>query len=199
MRPLPSSNGAGSLATGGQGGGGRCVCGDYSPQIVRPIAPQYGSWNGFWINFATLADGDDAFLCKDDYSGTNTYAGIIMSVYLGVGIGVRKIVSGTGFGASLKYPAGNFSIGNWYNITATRIANVLRLYVNGVLRGTTTEESPLNVDTATDLYIGMLNPTSGQYFSGKIAVVKIYNTGLSGAQVVTDFNEHAVRFGLPTI
>jgi hypothetical protein len=62
----------------------------------------------------------------------------------------------------------------------------MRLYVNGVLVATRAQTGNTTVSTGA-LRIGS-NAVWGEYFSGAIDEVRIYNRALAAGEIVTDMN-----------
>lgn len=75
----------------------------------------------------------------------------------------------------------------WYHVAARvdRQANQLRLYVNGVnVGGTTNLATGLgNLNAATPVGIGVIPSALGAYFAGQIDDVRIYDVALSDAEI----------------
>jgi len=84
-----------------------------------------------------------------------------------------------GSDVSASGPA-NLQTGTWTHLAATFDGSNLRLYTDGTLVRTTANAGSL-VTTAGDLSIGG-NAVWGEYFSGLIDEVKVYNRALSAAR-----------------
>lgn len=74
----------------------------------------------------------------------------------------------------------------WTHLALTYDSTALRLYVNGVLKNTTSQTGAIQT-SAGPLRIGG-NTIRGEYFKGKIDEVRIYNRALTAAQIQTDMN-----------
>ena len=91
--------------------------------------------------------------------------------------------------------------GIWYNLTVTADGSNTKFYVNGVLKNTASQTTGA-VTSSPGLSIGSyLNsstpPTPGTYFlNGNVGSVKIYNRGLTAAEVLQNYNANKSRFGL---
>ena len=88
--------------------------------------------------------------------------------------------------------------GQWYQSVGTYNGSSLIQYTNGVQAGstsvsatTTANGGPIRIARRWDA-----PESSEHYFPGYIAIVKIYNTALSGAQVSQNFNATRTRFGI---
>ena len=78
-----------------------------------------------------------------------------------------------------------FAVGEWYNIVAVRNGTGCKIYNNGV--DVTEASPPTHVATITsstrNAYIGTNDATTGLFFAGKMADVKIFDTALTEAQI----------------
>jgi len=88
---------------------------------------------------------------------------------------------------------------NWHHIVCTRNPSTAAIYVDGVLRGTT---SGGGVWSGATVWSGMAtqignNPNDAFYnLYGNIAVAKIYNVYFTAANVLQNYNATKTRFGL---
>ena len=74
----------------------------------------------------------------------------------------------------------------WSHLAATFDGQTLRLFVNGVQVASRPTVTPISTSTGA-LTIGG-NALYGQYFSGRIDEVRIYNSALSAGQILADMN-----------
>ena len=74
----------------------------------------------------------------------------------------------------------------WSHLAVTYDNTALRLYVNGTLVATTAVSGPIPVSTGV-LRMGG-NSIWGEWFSGKLDDVRIYNRALSAGEIATDMN-----------
>src|SRR5205823_8390013 len=77
-------------------------------------------------------------------------------------------------------------INTWTHLASTYDGTTLRLYVNGTQVGSTPTTGNIDVSSGV-LRIGG-NAIWGEYFSGLIDEVRIYNRALTAAQIQTDMN-----------
>jgi hypothetical protein len=97
-------------------------------------------------------------------------------------------------GYSVTFGNSFLTTDEWQMITLTREGQVHKLYKNGVLSDTVTDSSgPKNI-TATTAYIGW--GWASEYTPQKRGPIQVYNTLLSGDQVLQNFNAHKERFDL---
>ncbi|GAA4039006.1 hypothetical protein GCM10022409_25830 [Hymenobacter glaciei] len=85
-------------------------------------------------------------------------------------------------------PTANLS-GRWHHVAATFDGTTRRIYLDGVQAGSDTPGAGHAVPNANNLRIGSTNPPPsglGEYFPGSIDEVRVYNTGLTAAQVQAD-------------
>ena len=92
---------------------------------------------------------------------------------------------GTFAGANANaFAASTLATNSWTYLATTYDGANLRLYVNGTLAATQAKTGAITSST-NPLTIGS-DPIWGQYFSGLIDDVRIYNTALTQAQIQTD-------------
>jgi len=93
-----------------------------------------------------------------------------------------------------KYTStGSLAIGSWYNITVTRQSTTLSVYFNGVLDGTTFNNT--NLTEGGFRLATNINATG--YANERIATVLIYKgKALSAQEVLQNYNATKTRFGL---
>jgi hypothetical protein len=112
---------------------------------------------------------------------------------------------GSGSGAVIS--SSTISPNSWVNITATYNKSSTKIYLNGVLNGTTSYGSANIVPNGSNGYNGGIGTLFSQYgnknspsrygsFSGNISSVRIYNVALSDSQILQNYNALKGRFGL---
>lgn len=92
------------------------------------------------------------------------------------------------------YTGGTISASAWYQIVLVSNSAISSFYTNGALNGTGTGVSWST--TASTTTIGKDPASSGQYFSGNIGLVRVYNTALTSDQILQNYNALRGRFGL---
>lgn len=94
------------------------------------------------------------------------------------------------------YSSTNVNTNTWvYGVVVyDRVGGLIRLYVNGVADGTTSLGSTTLTDVA-NCNIGRetLN-TPGDYYSGNISLVNIYNRALNSTEILQNFDSQKTRF-----
>lgn len=86
----------------------------------------------------------------------------------------------------------------WYHHVGTYDGSVINQYVNGALNTTTTFNG--NPQTGGEIRIARrwddVANSATNFFAGDIAVIRLYSTALTAAQVLQNYNANRVRFGL---
>ena len=89
------------------------------------------------------------------------------------------------------YPTEMFSkngvpANRWTHIAATYNGNFMKIYINGQLESTMQETADIGSNNY-DLYIGSNSSTAGQFFSGIIDEISIWNTSRTVTQINNDY------------
>jgi hypothetical protein len=86
----------------------------------------------------------------------------------------------------------------WRHVVLTfdDAVNTMRLYINGVQvsQNTNVTQSYISETERIGAHFTGVNPIS--FWDGKIAEVRVYNTALTGANVLTNYNNTKTRYGL---
>jgi hypothetical protein len=163
---------------------------------------QYGTIN---INTGATTAWSMEAIVKISNKGSWTTTPFI-SIADGIGYNQRGAYIGVQGGTINFAPAGNnfqsnqFSNDTWYVITVVYASNIASLYLNGVLKGITTNANNNNLmgaNTVNPLYLG--NPptnTSTTVQQIKISRYKFYNKALSASEISSNFSAQKSRFGL---
>lgn len=102
--------------------------------------------------------------------------------------------------SSFVYAASNdaISTGTWYHLTGVYDGTNVNLYVNGVKQASTATATSIEytgVTIVTTIGVYARDYTTPNTFQGQIDDARIYNYGLTSAQVKTLYNQGAVHFG----
>lgn len=89
-----------------------------------------------------------------------------------------------------------FTNGNWHHVVATYDGENMRVYVNGVEAASLAKRGTITQNTTGQAYIGVYGNFGGYQFNGKIAKVAVYDSAMTAAEVLQDFNATKHRFGL---
>jgi|TARA_R110002051_G_C8709715_1_gene495425 hypothetical protein len=120
--------------------------------------------------------------------------------------GTSQIMTGSGYGTRYGFPEG-YTASGWHHwvdvcdedLTAT---NRVKRYIDGVLISSNSQSTDTGDSfyDGTDLFlhVGAMNYGSGpaNFFNGKIAIVRIYDSALTHAQAKQNFNAERNRFGV---
>lgn len=139
----------------------------------------------FWANFdgpggGSLANPTDVFISHDEGPGTTrkwyfAHGGGFLYFHInGPGIGPKYI-------AQVPFTP---LIGKWYHLAVTRQANTFSIYVNGVLRGSSTNSDSVPNPNAP-LLIGQSNESlAPSYVNGLLDEMTIYNRALTSSEIL---------------
>jgi hypothetical protein len=163
---------------------------------------QYGTIN---INTGATTAWSMEAIVKISNKGSWTTTPFI-SIADGIGYNQRGAYIGVQGGTINFAPAGNnfqsnqFTNDTWYVITVVYASNIASLYLNGVLKGNTTNANNNNLmgaNTVNPLYIG--NPptnTSTTVQQVKISRYKFYNKALSASEISSNYSAQKAKYGL---
>ena len=106
--------------------------------------------------------------------------------------------NGTGFASTVSTP-----LNAWYYVGLTYNGTTLSAYVNGAAAGTAaySRQTPYNNGGGVPLKYGIAladgtNLGNGEYGNFRWGAFQVYNTALSGANVLSNYNATKSRFGL---
>lgn len=128
-------------------------------------------------------------LAGTNFNGSTTYQGYQLWTY-GTTLYGRISGSGTTF-VDLSY---GFSLNTWIHATLTYDGSTARLYVNGSLITSSFLGVTMNYAAPGLFLIGaQYNATGGtniaEFYTGRIAVVRLYSRTLSGSEVTAIYNQ----------
>jgi Concanavalin A-like lectin/glucanases superfamily len=82
----------------------------------------------------------------------------------------------------------------WYHLVGTYDGSNVKLYVNNVLTQTyATSQTPISSGGGIRF---MRRWDQGDYWGGRLAIIKIYDDAISNGDVTTNYNANRARFGL---
>jgi hypothetical protein len=141
------------------------------------------------------------------YYGTNTSAGPnIFTEYQYAGGTINLGLGANGADTDLQawYYNGGFQTtpsgysltpGAWYQIVGTFDGTTLNLYVNNTL--VQTANAPPGAAANPAIGYGLMTRWDpGGFWGGRLAIVNLYNSALTGTEVTQNFNANRSRFGL---
>jgi hypothetical protein len=140
----------------------------------------------FWVRFGELRIDNTGMVSKDNYAyDFDATKGLVFNICGwcgGVGFETRDRTAVGRPWTHARYGTWNFTTGEWYHLAGVRQANVLYLYVNGVLRATTPEAVPTDIANAAPLMIGSVHPGI-QFMNGSIDEMAVFGRALTAAEV----------------
>jgi hypothetical protein len=163
------------------------------------LEPGSGDWTmEAWFRASSVVGGavilgkfDDGGLANDVSYSIRTSGS---SVYSQVGDGTGSVV-GVDYIDSTGY---TFSVDTWYQaVYVLRASNSFETYINGVSIGSISNPLSSLLNSTNPLYIGRYN--GGEYaqnFNGRIGITRLYNTALTSAQVLQNYNADKSIYGL---
>lgn len=137
-----------------------------------------------WV-YPTAVDGYETVLLKE--RGTT---GLTYSLYAADGAGRPPAGYVYRNGDQSAVGASALPLNTWSHLAVTYNASALRLYVNGAQVASRNQTGAMPT-TAGPLRIGG-NSVWGEYFSGLIDEVRVYNNALTQAEIQTDMNTPVV-------
>jgi hypothetical protein len=151
-----------------------------------------------WINYSVIAGSSRCVLSKTDGPNSADWGYGIRTTSSGVTY--MEVGNGT---TTLNSPTYTVTTNTWYQIVGvfTNVAsNSIALYVNGVSQGTPTSHSFTSIKNTThDLSIGSFDNNIGgygQWFNGKMGIVRFYNSALSASDVSKNFEANRNLYGI---
>jgi hypothetical protein len=104
---------------------------------------------------------------------------------------------------TISSPLSNYNNGEWYLVMFTRDDTILRLYVNGVEVKNQADDYTGGITNLQELWIGRSaftsggsSPTGSYQYTGDIGQVFIYDSVLSPAEILQNYNVTKARYGL---
>jgi len=108
-----------------------------------------------------------------------------------------KFLISNGFGAGTVEASILTPINNWYMVTYTKIGSDVKIYIDGVLAGSTT--GTISISASTEFRLAAYATGVAPHFEGRIAIASIYGSGLTGSQVTDVYNATVLRFYPPPV
>jgi len=163
------------------------------------LEPGSGSWSvEVWVNQSVT--GNDVVLGKFDNGGAAQNVGY--SIRTTGAVHYAQYASGSGSGATLYQNSSNFTAtsNTWYQLVYVWTnggTKTFEVFANGVSIGSVAHSVSSVLNTTNPLYIGSYNGGEyAQWYDGKIGIVRIYNTALTSAQVLQNYNADKAKYGL---
>jgi hypothetical protein len=151
-----------------------------------------------WLNYSVIAGSSRCVISK-------TNGGLAADWGYGIrtnsaGLTYMEVGNGT---TTLNSPSYTVTTNTWYQIVGvfTNVSsNSIALYINGVSQGTPTNHTFTSVkDTTHSLSIGSFDNNIGgfgQWFNGKMGIVRLYNSALSDSDISKNFEANRGIYGI---
>ncbi len=163
------------------------------------LEPGSGNWTmEVWVN--QNASGNDVVLGKFDPGGTAQ--DVSYSIRTTGTSYYAQLGSGSGSGSTLYINSTTFAgtLNTWYQLVyvlTNGATKTLETFVNGSSIGTVSHSLASLLNTSANLYLGSYNNGEyAQWFDGKIGITRLYNTALTAAQVLQNYNTNKGLYGL---
>jgi hypothetical protein len=161
------------------------------------LEPGSGDWTiEFWVNYSVIIGSSRILIAKTDGGLASDW-----------GYGLRTAANGNTFmevgngTTSLQSSITGLTTNTWYQVVGvwTNVAsNSLALYINGNLIGSIPHSFTSIKNTTSPLFIGSFGDGSafGQWLNGRMGVVRMYNSALTGSEILQNFNADKSKYGL---
>jgi hypothetical protein len=136
-----------------------------------------------WVkSTSTLIGNNNDIVYK---RGTGSYAGAGYRLSMPNGQFNFHIADGTNYKSLYAGASGQYNDNNWHHVVAVaERGSALYIYVDGVLKASTSETNVSNIDSTVPLAIGALATGSTyHHFDGQIDEVKIFSRALSESEI----------------
>ena len=160
------------------------------------LEPGSGNWTmEAWV-YQTNQGGAQVILGKFDPGGLS--ADVSYSIRYNGNIYAQM---GDDTGAYINSTTYNLPLNTWKQVvyvwTNSGGTKTLQTYVNGVSIGTVNHTLNSLLNTPSNLYLGSYNNGEySQYYNGRIGVTRLYNTALTAANVLQNYNADKSKYGL---
>jgi hypothetical protein len=161
------------------------------------LEPGSGDWTiEAWVYYSVITGSSRCVIGKTDGGNAADWSYGIRTqtngaTYMEVGNGTTSITS----------PTYTVTTGQWYQIVGvwTNVAsNSIALYVNGTSQGSNSHSFASIKNSTRPLYFGSFDGgvTFGQWFNGRMGMVRLYNKALSAGEVLQNYNANKTTYGL---
>jgi putative alpha-1,2-mannosidase len=138
-----------------------------------------------WVYDASTGRGQSDLLTKGDHHVLQTYGRY----------GINFFVGGWGRG-ECSAPLPENWLNHWHHVAGVCDGTTLRLYIDGVLKGTTALEAPVNLSVPSNWNIGRNEEfPSERIFTGYMDKIKIFAAPLSAAEIESIVKKEASAVG----
>jgi len=157
----------------------------------------------------TLSSSDDdytleAWIYVETSQGTTTNADSIIgstsSVGVGMQVGISSSVPKINYAArsTSNFYSSSLAYNAWYHVVfAHQHSSFTSTYINGAVDVNSSSTSyGINAGTYGNMTIGNSSSRVTGFYDGKMGPIRIYNKGLSAAEVTQNFNASRAKFGV---
>jgi hypothetical protein len=176
----------GTLPDGGALGGGQLALSSNAQQYVSLPAGIVSSLSNFtvmaWVNLASTGAWSRVF----DFGDNTTMYMYLTPQNGGTGMLAFGITTNGSGNEQVIYTASILSTGVWHQVAVTLSGATGILYLDGVAAGTNSSLTlnPLILGGTVNNYLGKSQSGSNPYLNGSLDEFRIYNVGLSSAEIV---------------
>lgn len=140
-----------------------------------------------WFNSNSFGAAAGQMLISKDTSGSSFDWGL----YILNSTTLKFYSNATSTNVTATVPTMN--TGQWYHYVVTSISGVIRIYLDGVLYQTGSMST--SNSSTTQITIGCFSwNIPGGYVDGKISILRVYSIGLTGAEVLQNYNAIKNRY-----
>lgn len=174
---------------------GKCLSFDGSSSYVN-IGDKYDFTNNapfsfsLWVNPTDISTSTWRRIISKEVTDGNGRQGIILYQNKDTSQIVLEMWRD---GTSKSATTTNVPLNSWTYITATYDGTNMRIYQNGILKGTTASSLSLS-DISANFVIGRYS-SGGGYYKGKLDEPKVYNYALSDTQIKANYNARGSEVG----
>jgi hypothetical protein len=149
-----------------------------------------------WVYATTITGSSRVILGKFDNGGAAQHVSYALRTLTS---GATRFEVGNGT-STVSSPTFTLSTGTWYQIVGvwTNVAsNSIALYVNSASQGSSSHSFASVKNSTNPLSIGSYN--NGEYpqwWNGSIGIVRLYNSALTGAEVLQNYDANRGVYGL---
>lgn len=160
------------------------------------LEPGTGNWTMEAWAYISANSGSQVILGRFDNGGAAANA----SYSIRVANGVVYAQFGDGLGNVVNATEYSFTMNTWYHLVYSWSmipTKNITAYVNGVSIGTVSHSLSRLLNSVNPLYLGSYNGGEySQWFTGRMGIVRLYNSALNAGQVLANYNLTKGIYGL---
>ncbi len=160
-----------------------------SGYIALPAGVKSDNWNGLtvelWLKLTSGTFASNRRMIANSHSSVDN-------------LGFEFFVNANGVNGALSIGNGaaqasatfsqTFAAGVWYHVVGTYDGTTIKLYVNGVLNGSSGTVAGPIATTPYAINIGRNPAYTGDYFPGSLDEIALYNKALTAARILAHYN-----------